>query len=327
MTKYDPTLIRPYPVERHPVVKQEYLLSSDPISYAWEHLYKAIRRRSGGIVFWGMYRAGKSKMIKYLTLEAQSRYRDLPAAIMDAEQNSYASLKEFFVGLCNAVGASAIGTAGDCKRQAIRRMVEQGKRNQPQVYLLFVDEPQKWTDLQLTWLCEVFDKLEESNVRLISVLVGQRELVTFRKQYLERGNGVIITRLMNTIIQFLGLRSIEEVAYVLQGYDTLIESDPDWPATRFFFPRAFAEGFRLENCAAIIWHAFSAAIDSQGRFTECQIPMKYLTAIVEILFSEYWELDNEAFQIEPTVVEHLLSEVYFPAYLTMADVTLYGRIS
>lgn len=327
MNNYDPMLIRPYPIERHPVVRREYLLSSDPISYAWEHLYRAIRRRSGGLVFWGMYRAGKSKMIEYLALEAKSRYRDLPTAKMDAEQNSYVSSKEFYVGLCNAVGASATGTAGECKRQAIRRMVEQGKRNPPQVYLLFIDEPQKWTDLQLTWLCEVYDKLEESNIRLISVLVGQRELATFRKQYLERGNGVVITRLMNTIVEFMGLRSIDEVAYVLQGYDTLIESDPDWPATRFFFPRAYAKGFRLENCATVIWRAFSIATDNQGRFNECRIPMKHLTGIVEILLSEYCECDNENFELEQALVEQLLSEVFFSDYLTMADVTLYGRIS
>ncbi|MFJ3483279.1 AAA family ATPase [Pseudomonas sp. NPDC090202] len=327
MSNYDPTLIRPYPVEQHPVVKRQYLLSSDPISHAWEHLDKAIRRRSGGLVFWGMYRAGKSKMIEYLELEAKSRYRDLPTAKMDAEVNSYASPKEFYVGLCNAVGASAVGTAGECKRQAIQRMVEQGKRNPPQVYLLFIDEPQRWTDLQLTWLCQLFDKLEESNVRLIAVLVGQRELLTFRKLYLERGNGVIITRLMNTINEFMGLRSINEVAYVLQGYDTLIESDPDWPSTRFFFPRAYARGFRLEDCATVIWQAFTIAIDSQGRFTECRVPMKYLTGIVEILFSEYYELDDESFQLKQSLVDHLLSEVFFFDYLTMADVTIYGRIS
>lgn len=325
MNNYDPTLIRPYPVERHPVVKVEYLLSSDPISHAWEHLYRAIRRRSGGLVFWGMYRAGKSKMIEYLALEAKSRYRDLPTAKMDAEQNDYVSIKEFYVGLCNAVGASATGTAGECKRQAIRRMVQQGKRNSPQVYLLFVDEPQKWTDLQLTWLCEVYNLLEESNVRLISVLVGQRELVTFRKQYLERGNGVVVTRLMNTIVEFMGLRSIDEVAYVLQGYDTLIESDSDWPATRFFFPRAYSKGFRLESCATVIWQAFSTATESQGRFTECRIPMKHLTGIVEILLSEYYESDDDNFELSKTLVEQLLSEVFFYDYLTMADVTLYGQ--
>lgn len=327
MTNYDPSLIRPYPIEEHPVVARRYLLSSDPISHAWEHLNKAIRRRNGGLVFWGIYRAGKSKMIDYLILEAKSRYRDLPTAKLDAETNNYVSSKEFYLSLCKEVGASATGSAGDCKRQAIRRMVELGKRTPALVYLLFVDEPQKWTDLQLTWLCEIYDKLEENNVRLVSVLVGQRELVTFRKQYLERGNGVIITRLMNTIIEFLGLRSLDELAYVLQGYDTLIEIDPDWPATRFFFPRAYAQGFRLENCAAVIWRAFSSAFDSHGRFTECQIPMKYLTAMIEILFSEYYELDNEIFQLERELVEHLLAEVYFPAYLTMADVTLYGQIS
>lgn len=325
MTNFEPASIRPYPIEQHPLNRQNYLVASDPISLAWQHLNKAICRRSGGLVFFGMFRAGKTSMIEYLKREAKFRYKDLPTGLMAGEQRSFVSEKEFYTELCSAVGVPTTGTAGECKRRAIQRMVEKGVRNIKHVYLLFIDEPQKWTDSQLTWLCEVYDKLETNNVRLISVLVGQRQLVTFRKQYMDRGSGLIITRLMNTAIEFFGLRSVHEVAYVLQGYDTLIDNDPEWPATRFFFPRAFGQGFRLEHCAEMVWQAFSAAIDGSGKFPNCQIPMKYLTAVVETFFLEYHESDAEDYQVERALLDQLLEEVYFLDYLDMADEILHGR--
>lgn len=323
MSNVELTSIRPYPIGRHPLARQDYLVSSDPISLAWQYLDKALRRRSGGLVFWGMFRAGKSKMIEYLMREAQIRYPKLPCSLMAAEGRNLISEKEFFAEMCRAIGISSEGTAGECKRRSIERLVKQGMNNDKHLYVLFVDEPQKWTDIQLTWLCEVYDKLEFCNVRLVTVLVGQRELVTFRRQYIQRGDGVIITRLMNTAIEFCGLQSLGEVAYVLEGYDTLVDTDQNWPFTRFFFPQAYASGFRMEQCAEVVWQAFNHAFNTDGRFPSCQIPMKYLTAVVELLFMEYHQMDDPTFGVDSALMDGLLSEVCFPLYLEMANPALH----
>lgn len=323
MSNFELTSIRPYPVDRHPLSRQDYLVSSDPISLAWQYLDKALSRRSGGLVFWGMFRAGKSKMIEYLMRQAKVCYPDLPCSRMAAEGLNLISEKEFYVEMCLAIGISTKGTAGECKRRSIEYLIKQGRNNAKHLYLLFVDEPQKWTDNQLTWLCEVYDKLEFCNVRLITVLVGQRELVTFRKQYIQRGDGVIITRLMNTAVEFCGLQSVGEVAYVLEGYDTLVDADPNWPFTRFFFPQAYDNGFRMEHCAEVVWQAFSRAFNADGRFHSWRIPMKYLTAVVEMLFKEYYQMDDPTFGVDATLMDTLLTEIYFPVYLEMANPALH----
>lgn len=324
MSDFNLSSIRPYPLDQHPLNRQDYLVASDPISLAWQHLDKALRRRSGGLVFWGIFRAGKSKMIEYLIREAKIRYPRLACGLMLAEGRNLISEKEFFAELCRAVGVTSVGTAGECKRRAIEYMIDRGKNNAKHLYALFVDEPQKWTDIHLDWLCEIYDKLELCNIRLITVLAGQRELVTFRKQYIRRGNGVVVTRLMNTTIEFFGLQSVDEVAYVLQGYDTLVDADPAWPFTRFFFPQAYGNGFRMEQCAEVVWRAFSNAVSADGRFSSCQIPMKFLTAVVEVLFMEYHHMDCPNFSVNSALMDALLLEVLFPLYLEMAYSALHG---
>lgn len=314
MTVRDTSTIRPKSIEEHPLCSQNYLVPTDSISLAWESLDKALRRRSGGFVMWGHWRIGKSAAIRYLQKVAQAKYKGLFTATLDGETKLYISERDFFADICTELGISSSGSSGECKRRAVDRMISMGERNTKRLFLLFIDEPQKWTDLQLNWLCEIYDKLERHNVRLISVMVGQSTLVAFRQNYIERKNGILTDRLMRVAIEFHGVRDPEELKVVLSGYDT-IESDPAWPFTRFFFPHAYLAGFRLQEATEIIWNAFVEAIDANGKLVEHWIPMKHLTILVETLFQEYCFKDAPDFKVDKELIDFLLAEGDFSLYL------------
>lgn len=167
----------------------------------------------------------------------------------------------------------------------------------------------------MNWLCEIYDKLERAHVRMISVMVGQRTLEEFRDNYIERGNGVLIDRHMRKCLEFFGVRNIDQMIVVLNGYDTITESDPDWPFTRFFFPEAYAAGFRMQDAAELIWGEFTKAIEAHNKVTECAIPMKHLTMFVETLFEDYFSLDEPGFKLERGFVADLIDETGFELYL------------
>ncbi|WP_237882421.1 ATP-binding protein [Pseudomonas sp. PGPR40] len=315
MTALDTSIIRPKAIEEHPLCSQNYLVPTDSISLVWEYLDKTLRRRSGGFVMWGHWRIGKSSAIRYLQKVAQAKYKGLFTATLEGETKLYISERDFFADLCKELGVSTNGSSGECKRRAVDRMILMGERNAKRLFLLFIDEPQKWTDLQLNWLCEIYDKLERHNVRLISVMVGQSTLVAFRQNYIDRGNGILTDRLMREAIEFHGVRDPEELKVVLGGYDTIIESDLAWPFTRFFFPQAYLAGFRLQEATEIIWNAFVEAIDANGKLLEHWIPMKHLTILVETLFQEYCFRDAPDFTIDKELIGFLLAEGDFSLYL------------
>lgn len=315
MTVQDTSTIRPQAIEEHPLCAQNYLVPSDSISLAWEFLDKTLCRRAGGFVVWGLWRTGKSSAIKYLQKVAQTKYKGLFSATLDGETKLYISERDFFADLCKELGISDKGSSGECKRRAVDRMIVMGGRNLKRLFLLFIDEPQKWTDLQLNWLCEIYDKLERHNVRLVSVMVGQSTLVSFRQNYIQRGNGILTDRLMREAIQFHGVRDPEELRVVLAGYDTIFHSDPAWPFTRFFFPQAHSAGFRLQEATEIIWNAFAEAINDNGKLLEHWIPMKHLTMLVETLFESYCFKDATDFKLEKEFIDFLITEGDFSLYL------------
>lgn len=306
--------LRPRAIEEHPLCSQNYLVPTDSISLVWESLDEALHRRAGGFIIWGHWRIGKSRAIKYLQMVAQAKYKGLFTATLDGETKSYISERDFFADICSELGISTSGSSGECKRRAVDRMILLGERNAKRLFLLFIDEPQKWTDLQLNWLCEIFDKLERHNVRLISVMVGQNTLVAFRQNYIDRGNGILTDRLMREAVEFYGIRDHDELKVVLAGYDT-IESDVGWPFTRFFFPQAYAAGFRLQEATEIIWDTFVEAIDANGKLLEHWIPMKHLAVLVERLFEDYCSRDAPDFTIDKELVVYLLAKGDFSLYL------------
>jgi hypothetical protein len=102
---------------------------------------------------------------------------------------------------------------------------------------------------------------------------------------------------------------------VLNTYDTLTDSLPDWPFTRFFFPMAYASGFRLETYAQLIWDGFIAVYELDGRFSDYWLPMKQITLVIETMFQEYFSLDAVDFVITEELVETLVGEAQFSLYL------------
>jgi len=276
----------------------------------------ALRRRSGGFIMCGPWRIGKSSAIRYLQMIAQAKYKGLFTATLDGETKLYVSERDFFADLCKELGVSTSGSSGECKRRAVDQMILMGQRNAKRLFLLFIDEPQKWTDLQLNWLCEIYDKLERHNVRLISVMVGQQTLVAFRQNYIDRANGVVVDRLMRQVIEFHGIRDPEELKVVLGGYDTIFESNQAWPFTRFFFPQAYLAGFRLQEATEIIWSAFVDVINANGKLLEHWLPMKHLTLMVETLFEDYCFKDAPDFKIDREFVDFLIAKGDFLVYLS-----------
>lgn len=322
MTEPNLSDIRPFPLDEHPLCSQNYLLPTDPISCAWEELDKALRRRAGGFIIWGYSRVGKSSAIEYLMIEAQAKYKGLFGVIFDGETKTYISERDFFSRLCESLGLKTSGTGGECRRRAVQIMVERGARNQKRLFLMFIDEPQKWGELQLQWVCEIYDRLEEKNIRLVVIMVGQSELIGFRKTYIERRRTVIVTRLMNDAIEFCGIKNQNQLSYVLQGYDSLLDDVASWPFTRFFLPKAFAGGFRLQQFSEVIWNGFCAVFDANGRFVDYWIPMMHITAVVELLFTEYHSLDAPDFVMTSGLIDELIIEVKFRQYLDTIDATV-----
>ncbi len=98
----------------------------------------------------------------------------------------------------------------------------------------------------------------------------------------------LIGRFMMRETLFRGIRSEEELAYVLTAYDI----STDWPEgsgisyTHHFFPRAFEIGFRLTDLAATLWSIYQALAPPKLQ-PHLNVAMEHVAKPVESLFRNH----------------------------------------
>jgi len=57
--------------------------------------------------------------------------------------------------------------------------------------------------------------------------------------------------------------------------------------TQYYFPEIFPLGFRLENNTDLLFEAFNEIRQESGLFSKLEIPMQYLTLIIEYVLKNY----------------------------------------
>jgi hypothetical protein len=165
---------------------------------------------------------------------------------------------------------------------------------------LFCDEAQRFNNDECEWLRDVHDALDQIGIRLFTFLVGQQELLRRKSDFKTAGQVQIISRLMVVELAFRGIRSAEEVATCLLGYDeTEYPEGSGWTYSRFFFPKAYQGGFRIADEAAVIWDAFQTAHYKVNLPGALDLPMEYFARAIEIVMKDCALSDNNAYKVPP----------------------------
>lgn len=159
--------------------------------------------------------------------------------------------------------------------------------------VLIIDEAQRVSTDELTWLMGVQNELDDEGIRLTTVLVGSHVL-GYVPDYLARtGYAHVTARFFAQDAPFQGISSIDALIYVLNGYDV----DSEWPRgsgisfLQFFAPDAFAEGHRLATHASDLWGAFSDLRPPElqkGKMARIpfELPMKHVAVTVESILKD-----------------------------------------
>lgn len=175
--------------------------------------------------------------------------------------------------------------------------------------VFFADEAQKLQVIEYEWLRDLHDGLELKGIRMITILVGQPQLLDQKSALRKSQNTQIVLRFMVTEMRFGGLTSPEDLATCLAAYDeSCYPAGSAWPFSRFFYPQAYAAGLRLEAQAVPLWRAFERAHRSAGLANHIEIPMAYFSRAVEHALSEHSKADNTEFTFSPSIWDEAVLE-------------------
>ncbi len=152
--------------------------------------------------------------------------------------------------------------------------------------MLLVDEAQVMTLKEWQWLLGLQNSLDDQGIRFCIISIGSYGL-QYQPDYLARtGNPHIAARFFASDMRFRGIASLEELTFVLNGYD----EDSEWPIKsgvsylNYFAPEEFEKGQRLGGCASNIWAAFNDLLPPNlkgKRSYEIELPMQHISHTIE----------------------------------------------
>lgn len=279
---------------RHCVVTQQYAVYTPPIHEMISKIGDWIDQQCPGAYLMGASRLGKSRCIQYFLAQVlRERFEiELPLVVWIRPPDSQLSEAGFWHMLLRASRFALINAAKPPPRaegrylclQRFIAIAEWARRN---YVILLIDEAQGMTLREWQWLLGLQNDLDHKGYMLSVISVGSHQLNYKYDYFAGTGNAHVSARFMASHAQFHGLRTKDELDYVLNGYDI----DSRWPEgsdvsfLEYFAPKYFSMGRRLLECGPDLWKSLqSLAPDNAARFGE--FPMQHIARTIEATLFE-----------------------------------------
>lgn len=276
----------------------------------------------GGFV-WGFPRFGKSRAIRFLMRNIKLLLgSNIPTCLISCGESTAQLTTEnrFFAEVLYALGYDIprSGTAAVKRRRAIDFMVEQTRRVDEYRFLLLVDEAQWLSESHFRFLMDLHNQLDQVDIRLITVLVGQPELVVLKSNLAKGGQRHLLGRFMTGSHEFKGISGETDVRQMLDALDTGTEYPvgANITHTQFFVPAAFAAGWRMADHTTAIYTTLLSTLQRCGVPKMKQFPVQPIMAVIRRLLRDLADIDSPTLVLQQEMVERA---VYDVALTQMSD--------
>lgn len=287
-----PTYLRPrVAVGTHPVETGRYVIATPPLVALYKDVKRWVSNRLYGCLIYGKQRFGKTWAIKYLVAQLPLDFGPtLPILSLNIRDYRSPTESTFFGDLLDEVGhAFSKGTASERRSRFREHLHEQAMRGKNRL-IIILDEAQKLHEIQYRWLVDLHNELDKRGVTTTWLLVGQDELRSQREVF-KRKQRQLIGRFMVQEHSFTGLTTVEHFRQCLLCYDDGTATDyprgSGWSFTRYFFPAAFENGWRLAGQAETLWHTFSEVRTERRLPGTAEVPMQYFAGAVEYALKRF----------------------------------------
>lgn len=300
----------------HPILRDSAIVATRPLEEFINTINEWMENLIPGGVIWGYQRVGKTRAIRYLMQNADTLFENpVPITLFSMWDPSYSSLTEnrFFGELLRSLGHALpdSGTAQAKRQRVVSFIVDRANEMTEHRYLLFIDEAQWLHRTQLNYLMDIHNQLAIHDIRLITILVGQPELMEQKQSIRDRGLRHLMARFMTLTFHFEGVKDQNDYRTFLKSIDNLTEfpANSGQSYTENFVPLAFMAGWRLEPHADFIWDIFENETRKR-HMTHCEEwPMQGLTALTRYVLISLSQKDDHDLSLEQTDVEEALDRV------------------
>lgn len=279
----------------HPLLQQEYAVYTPPMDEMITCIGDWIDMRLTGGYIYGPSRFGKSRGIKWhVRAVLEERFQSALPMVVWVRPPTLKSESDFWNSLLKSTGFHFEATLKPKKRAEarnlfIQQLITLARLSRQNYCMIIIDEAQDVSLNEWQWLLGIQNHLDYEGIRLSIFSIGSHQ-IDYKPNYLARtGNAHIAARFFPVDAKFHGIRSKEELEYVLNGYD----EDSEWPEEsgisflRYFAPDSYSEGRRLVSLTQELWKAFETLLPKgkpfHGKLWNFEVPMIHIALVVETL--------------------------------------------
>jgi hypothetical protein len=268
-------------VVHHPLLTGLSLIPTPQIAELCTTVRRATLTRQLGLCFTAKSGMGKTSAMRFVATFLREAMPQLTVYNHSCRNHSGGSVRGFFKHFLSTVGHPVIrGETADLRDRLGKRIVDASRLSGLPVVVMLIDEAQAMNIGDFNFLKDVSNEVEAEGVALITILMAQDPDFSAVHHRLEEAQRLdLMSRFTLNRQQFRPFDSEEVIKQVFQKIDSALFSEAvpvTW--TEFFLPKAFEHGFRLENCAAEIFSAWSRSLKLRG--LPCEIPARQLFAAV-----------------------------------------------
>ena len=273
----------------HPLVRGQYAICTAPILEMFDEICLWIDNHAPGGYIYGYSRFGKTWASRFWIPKLLKEQYGKKLTFFRYEHKQHDRFSEILF-LSELLGASRhkYGRAISKKimLDRIARLYATTARNHgSNRIVLLIDEAQDMHDPEFQTLCNLENELDQHSYKLTVISVGSQELTYQHSAFIQAGQIHLMARYMVRSSRFRGICNAEELKNVLIGYDSFTE----WPEksgksfTKYFFPKAYEDGFRMANHANNMWRIFEELGPRKSKYS-LEVPMEHIAMSVEYIF-------------------------------------------
>lgn len=270
-------------LENHPIFTKQYVIVTPVIEKVYAIIRERVYMRTTGTFMYATPRMGKSTCVKAikLLLEAEFPKIFVMSFIAEPKKKQVASM---LIDILQSEKLSIMrnGRYKDIQRQLFTHIQSEIAMRNGQQFILMIDELQNLCEDELIDLTAIHNRLETLGIKMTTLGFAQPEILNMRTMFMSTNQTFLIARFLCEPIPFDGCSTNDDLKKILCAYDNEqhYPEGSDYTFTRFFFPCAYANGFRLEQYSKPIW---SALINAAKGFHAGSIPMEHVSRTIEFL--------------------------------------------
>ncbi|WP_029918481.1 ATP-binding protein [Pelobacter seleniigenes] len=267
------------PPGTHPVERNQVLLLTPAINGLLNTLKIWLEGRLPGGLIYGVPRVGKTRAIRYLIRENELYSEFVPYISVTMRKIEPSTPRAFWAHLASQLKYPIEkGTTQNLWERVYLKLTETALNDNKDGLVLFINDAQKLTEHQYELLHDLHNILDDQNIYACFVLVGQTQLLNIRNGFKAVGMSEIVGRFMSVDYCMRGITNLEELSFVLEGYDENSEfpKESKCSYSQYFFPEIYQCGWRLANEASILWQAFERVHQESRMACKLEIPLQYV---------------------------------------------------